>query len=516
MQSKQILSASPPVGLWDARETVKAYDEHFRRRQHFVRTSAFNDPGPAISRSSDSDSLKIISPVDGQVYVERSLETATGIDRALDSARRAQRTWGSLPLPIRCEILGDAIDAFVAKAVDIAAEITWQMGRPIRHSPSEVRELEERARYMLRSAPPALLALHSGDKATSQRQIKRVPLGVVAVVAPWNYPYLAAANAVLPALIAGNAVVLKHSHQTPLCAERFLEAFLTAGVPTGVFQYLHLSHSDAAGLMSDRRIASVHFTGSMLGGRAVVAATAAGFATSDLELGGRDPAYVRADANLPHAIETLTHDAFFNAGQSRCGIKQVYVAASRYEDFIDGLVDLTKKYRLGSPLDPETTLGPVVSTSVAEALRSHVRAAVARGAKQLIDQASFKASAPGTPYLAPQVLVGVDHSMEIMRDATFGPAVGIMKVASDEEALRLMNDSELSVSAAIFSASLPRAEALGDLLDTGTVYLNRCGHGPVPSSTGDEAWEAGYGSSVGFEQLTRPKSYQFRAATGGR
>src|SRR5271170_6874875 len=254
---------------------------------------------------------------------------------------------------------------------------------------------------MLNVAPEALGAIQPGDKTGFKREIKRVPLGVVAVVAPWNYPYLTAVNAVLPALIAGNAVVLKHSHQTPLCAERFLEAFASAGVPAGVFQYLHLSHADTSRLMGDARVDGVCFTGSVSGGRAVVAATASGFAASGLELGGKDPAYVRSDANLSSAIETLTDGAFFNAGQSCCGIKRIYVAAPRYGEFVDGVVDLAKQYRLGSPLDPETTLGPVVRISAAEAVRSQVREAVARGARQLIDEASFAASVPGTPYLAP-------------------------------------------------------------------------------------------------------------------
>jgi len=462
-----------------------------------------------------TETLKTISPVDGRVYVERALETPAGIDRALDSARAAQRGWGSLPLSDRCRILGKAVDAFVAKANDIAAEITWQMGRPIRHSPSEIRGFEERARYMLNIAPEALAAVQPGDKAGFQRQIKRVPLGLVVVVAPWNYPYLTAVNAVLPALIAGNAVVLKASHQTPLCAERFLEAFAGAGVPAGVFQYLHLSHADTARLMGDARVASVCFTGSVSGGRAVVAATASGFATSGLELGGKDPAYVRSDANLAHAVDTLTDGAFYNAGQSCCGIKRIYVAASRYEEFVAGVVDLTKKYRLGSPLDPETTIGPVVRTAAAESVRSQVREAVGQGARQLIDEAWFAASAPGTPYLAPQVLVGVDHSMAIMRDETFGPAVGIMKVASDEEAVRLMNDSDFGLTAAIFSADAARAEALGDALETGTVFLNRCDYlDPALAWTGVK--NSGRGctlSRVGFEQLTRPKSYHFRLAT---
>jgi acyl-CoA reductase-like NAD-dependent aldehyde dehydrogenase len=462
-----------------------------------------------------TDTLKTISPVDGRIYVERPLHSAADIERALERARAAQLAWAAVPLATRCALLTRAVDAFVARADDIATEITWQMGRPIRHAPGEVRGFEERARYMLGVAPEALRALQPADKAGLRRQIKRVALGVVVVVAPWNYPYLTAVNAVLPALIAGNAVVLKHSHQTPLCAERFEQAFASAAVPAGVFQYLHLSHADTARLMGDSRVASVCFTGSVAGGRAVVAATAAGFATSGLELGGKDPAYVRADANLAHAIDTLTDGAFFNAGQSCCGIKRIYVEASRYEEFVAGVVELTQQYRLGSPLDPQTTLGPVVRTAAAEAVRAQVRDAVGRGARQLIDQTLFAASAPATPYLAPQVLVDVDHSMAIMREETFGPAVGIMRVSSDEEALRLMNDSEYGLTAAIFSADEARAEALGDALETGTVFLNRCDYlDPALAWTGVK--HSGRGctlSRVGFEQLTRPKSYHFRITT---
>jgi acyl-CoA reductase-like NAD-dependent aldehyde dehydrogenase len=462
-----------------------------------------------------TETVKTISPVDGRIYVERPLETAAGVDRALDSAQCAQAAWAALPLATRCEILTKAVDAFVAKTNDIAAEITWQMGRPIRYTPGEVRGFEERARYMLNAAPQALAAIQPGEKTGFNRQIKRVPLGVIVVVAPWNYPYLTAVNAVMPALIAGNTVVLKHSHQTPLCAERFLEAFVSAGVPAGVFQYLHLSHADTARLMGDPRVAGVCFTGSVSGGRAVVAATAAGFATAGLELGGKDPAYVRADANLGHAIETLSDGAFFNSGQSCCGIKRIYVAKSLYQEFVDGVVDLTRKYRLGSPLDPDTTIGPVVRAAAADAVRSQVQEAVAHGARQLIDEKLFASSSVGTPYLAPQVLVDVNHSMAIMREETFGPAVGIMTVSSDEEAVRLMNDSEFGLTAAIFSADAARAEILGDSLETGTVFLNRCDYlDPALAWTGVK--NSGRGctlSRVGFEQLTRPKSYHFRITT---
>ena len=452
------------------------------------------------------------SPVDGRIYVERPLADASAIDQALERAVAAQAGWRRVPLAERIALLGRAVDAFVGNGAEIATEISWQMGRPARHAPGEVRGFEERARHMLAIAPEALRPLEPGVKPGFRRSIKRVPLGVVAVVAPWNYPYLTAVNAVLPALIAGNAVVLKHSHQTPLCAERFAEAFAAALLPPHVFQYMHLSHEDTSRLLADPRIAGVCFTGSVAGGRAVVAATARGFATAGLELGGKDPAYVRADADLGHAVETLTDGAFFNAGQSCCGIKRIYVAVDLYPAFVDGVVALAQDYRLGSPLDAETTLGPLVRTAAADAVRAQVEDATRRGARQLIDQRRFAASRPGTPYLAPQVLVDVDHSMPIMREETFGPAVGIMRVAGDEEALRLMNDSDYGLTAAIFARDAAAAELLGDRLDTGTVFLNRCDYlDPALAWTGVK--HSGRGctlSAVGFEQLTRPQSFHFR------
>jgi acyl-CoA reductase-like NAD-dependent aldehyde dehydrogenase len=454
--------------------------------------------------------LRTISPIDGRCYAERELAAPAAIDAALDAAQRAQAEWQRVPLAHRVEVLGRAVQAFVANGAAIAEEITWQMGRPLRHSPSEIRGFEERARYMLAIAATALEPLAAGPKPGFVRQIKRVPLGVIAVLAPWNYPYLTAVNSVLPALISGNTVLLKHSHQTPLCAERFAEAFATAGLPRGVFQFLHLSHEDTARLMADTRTAAVCFTGSVAGGRAIVAATAAGFATSGLELGGKDPAYVRADADLTHAVESLTDGAFFNAGQSCCGIKRIYVIAPLFERFVEAIVELTHQHRLGSPLEP--TLGPLVRTAAADAVRAQVDEALSRGARQLIDLRRFPNDRRGTPYLAPRVLVDVDHSHRIMREETFGPAVGIVRVASDEEAVRLMNDSAFGLSAAIYSADAARAEALGDELETGTVFLNRCDYlDPALAWTGVK--NSGRGctlSRVGFEHLTRPKSFHFR------
>jgi acyl-CoA reductase-like NAD-dependent aldehyde dehydrogenase len=455
---------------------------------------------------------RTISPVDGSVYVERPLASVQYIDTTLAGAVAAQREWANLSINERVRLLTRAVDAFVAEASGIALEISWQMGRPIAHSPSEVRGFEERARHMLATAEESLAAIVAPAKEGFDRRIKRVPLGVVAVIAPWNYPYLTAVNAVIPALAAGNTVVLKHSHQTPLCAERFAAAFAAAGLPAGVFSHLHLSRAATAALMGDSRIAHVCFTGSVDGGRAVVAATAGGFATSGLELGGKDPAYVRADARLEHAIDSLADGAFFNAGQSCCGIKRIYVADALYDRFVEGVVAFAHAYQLGSPVDPSTTLGPVVRTAAADWIRGQVTDTVRRGARQVVDQSRFTANQLGTPYLAPQVLVDVDHSMPFMREESFGPAVGIMRVTSDEEAIRLMNDSDFGLTSAVYTSDDDAAERIGDALETGTVFQNRCDYlDPALAWTGVK--NSGRGctlSRVGYEQLTRPKSFNRR------
>jgi acyl-CoA reductase-like NAD-dependent aldehyde dehydrogenase len=461
-----------------------------------------------------STSLKTISPVDGRVYVEREFADGPAVERALERAREARLEWRSLHLDERRALLREAVRVFVSHRDAIAEELTWQMGRPLRHAPQEVRGFEERANHMIAIAPEALAPIIPEPKAGFQRQIKREPVGTVVVVAPWNYPYLTAVNALWPALLCGNAVILKHSHQTPLCAERLAEALAAAGVPRNVYQYLHLSHDSTARLLADPRVHAVAFTGSVAGGHAVAQAMAGGFATAGLELGGKDPGYVRADADVTQAIETLTDGAFYNAGQSCCGIKRIYVHERLFERVVTGIVDLTYQYRLGDPTDAATTLGPVVRAQAAESIRAQIADARSRGARALIDPKRFTADRPGTPYLAPQVLIDVEHSMPIMREETFGPAVGIMKVTSDEEAVRLMNDSEYGLTAAIFSADSAEAGKIADQLETGTVFLNRCDYlDPALAWTGVK--NSGRGctlSRLGFEQLTRPKSYHFKVS----
>ncbi|MCE3249323.1 MAG: aldehyde dehydrogenase, partial [Geminicoccaceae bacterium] len=395
------------------------------------------------------DRIRVISPANGEVLVERPLAGGREIEQALARARRAQGAWRAVPVLERAAILGRAVDAFVARKAEIAAEITTQMGRPIRYTPSEVGGFEERARYMIGIAGEALADLEVGNKAGFTRFIRRTPLGVVFVIAPWNYPYLTAVNGVVPALMAGNAVILKHSAQTPLCAERFAEAFRAAGLPEGVFQHLHLSHDATTRVIGSDAVDFVSFTGSVPGGHAVQRAAASRFLGVGLELGGKDPAYVRPDADLAHAIENLADGAFFNSGQSCCAIERIYVHEAVHDRFVDGLVEFAKGYKLADPNEPETTLGPLVRPAAADFVRGQIKDAIAAGAKAHLDARTFAKDAPGSAYMAPQVLTGVDHSMRIMTEETFGPAVGVMPVSSDEEAVRLMNDSRYGLTAAI-------------------------------------------------------------------
>jgi len=456
--------------------------------------------------------LRTISPVDGSCYVERPFATDGEITAALHAAQISQMTWREAPLTDRAEYCSRAVDAFCANGDAIAEEITWQMGRPIQYAPGEVAGFEERARHMIAAAEGALCDITPAPKDGFTRFIRREALGTVFTVAPWNYPYLTAVNSIMPALMAGNTVILKHSAQTPLCAERLDQAFRAAGLPEGVFQYLHLSHADTERVIQAKEVNFIAFTGSVPGGQMVERAAAGLFKGSGLELGGKDPAYVRADADLDHAVENLVDGAFFNSGQSCCGIERIYVHRDLFEPFTEKFAHLVGQYVLGDPTDPKTTIGPMVRTGAAEYVRGQIKDAVAAGAKALIDPARFPAARDESPYLAPQVLVDVTHDMEVMSEESFGPVAGIMKVASDDEAVALMNDSPYGLTAAVWTADEEAAISIGGRLNTGTVFMNRCDYlDPALAWTGVK--NSGRGctlSSLGYEQLTRSKSFHLR------
>jgi len=459
--------------------------------------------------------IKTVSPVDGQVYVERSSATPEQVDLALQQARAAQLLWRQVPLAERAAIIERFCSELEQRGPQIATELSWQMGRPIRFAPNEVRGTLERARYMSGVAATALADIDPGPKPGFRRLIRREPLGVVFTVAAWNYPYLIAVNSVVPALMAGNAVVLKHSAQTPLCAERFAECFAAAGLPGGVLQVLHLGHLDAERVIRDPRIDFVAFTGSVEGGRAVQRVAAERFIGVGLELGGCDPVYVRHDADLAHAIENIVDGAYFNSGQSCCGLQRIYVHESIYDRFTRGCIELIQQYRLGNPLDPDTTLGPVVRTAAAETMRAQVRSSIACGARAAIDERAFPRSKIGTPYVAPQLLLDAPADSPVMRQEIFGPVAGVMKVHSDAEAVAQMNDSAFGLTAAIWTRDEAAAVAIGEQVQTGTWFMNRCDYlDPALAWVGVK--DSGHGctlSVLGYEHLTRPKSFHLRVVT---
>jgi acyl-CoA reductase-like NAD-dependent aldehyde dehydrogenase len=457
--------------------------------------------------------LRLVSPINGEVYVERPVASRAEVDAALIKARAAQKDWAAQPLANRVAMVRAGIARLRELNDEIVPEIAWQMGRPVRYG-GEIGGVEERAYHMADIAETALAAMVIEDSDAFSRMIRREPLGVVMVIAPWNYPYLTAVNTIAPALIAGNAVVLKHATQTLLAGERFQQAFDQAGLPDGLFRNLALDHETTEAMLADRAVDFVNFTGSVGGGRAIERAAAGTFMGVGLELGGKDPGYVRADADLESAVATLIDGAMFNSGQCCCGIERIYVAEQLFDDFVEKAVEITNAYVLGDPLDPATTMGPMAQTRFARLVRDQTIEAVLKGARALVDPTKFPADNPQTAYLAPQILIDVDHSMRVMREESFGPVVGIMKVRDDDEAVSLMNDSEFGLTAAIWTADTDRAAELGARIETGTVFQNRCDYlDPALCWTGcKDTGRGGALSVIGYQNLTRPKSYHLRKA----
>jgi len=431
---------------------------------------------------------------------------------AVSSARTAQKTWAARPLAERIQLVGAGVARLGEMNDEVVPELAHMMGRPIRYG-GEFRGVNERASYMGEIAQEALKPIIVENSDAFERRIEREAHGVVLVIAPWNYPYMTAINTVAPAVIAGNSVILKHASQTLLVGERMVRAFVEAGVPADVFQNVFFDHDTTSTLIAEGCFDFVNFTGSVGGGQSIERAAAGTFTGVGLELGGKDPGYVMEDADLDAAVDTLIDGAMFNSGQCCCGIERIYVVEKHYDAFVEKAVAIVSGYKLGNPLDETTTIGPMAHKRFADEARAQVAEAIADGATALIDPALFPED-DGGAYMAPQILVDVTQDMRVMGDETFGPVVGIMKVKDDEQAIRLMNDSDFGLTASLWTQDVDRAAAIGARLQTGTVFMNRADYvDPGLCWTGCKGTGRGGALSViGYHNLTRPKSYHLKKA----
>ncbi len=454
--------------------------------------------------------IQLISPVDGSVYLERMPLSADEAKAAVARAKAAQKAWAARPLADRIALVKAAVKNLNDMSAVIVEELAWQMGRPTRFG-GEFGGVNARTDYMSDIAAKTLAPEMIEDSDKFRRYLARDPVGVVFIVAPWNYPYLTTINTLVPALIAGNTVILKHASQTMKVGERLAEAFHAAGIPADVFQNVVLDHATTESLIAARSFGFVNFTGSVGGGIAMEKAAAGTFTPLGLELGGKDPGYVRHDANLDAAVDTLMDGAMYNAGQCCCGIERIYVHESLYDAFVEKAVAWVKTLKLGNPFDADSTLGPMANKRFAAVVRGQIADAIAAGAKPLIDPALFPAD-DGGAYLAPQILVNVDHSMRVMTEESFGPVVGIMKVKDDEEAIALMNDSPYGLTASVWTQDYETAQTIGARIETGTVFMNRADYlDPALCWTGcKDTGRGGSLSYLGFHSVTRPKSYHLK------
>ncbi|ODQ67961.1 ALDH-like protein [Nadsonia fulvescens var. elongata DSM 6958] len=473
------------------------------------------------------DVLTTISPINSKVLVATQATTLDQLDsKILPEVCAAQRKWHrSTSLAQRKELVLRAMEILTDEKTiqTLAIDITRQMGRPIKYTPGELKTAALRARYLIDVSDQVLAPINANNPKSAsiefengfKKYITHEPLGVVLLIFPWNYPYLCLINALVPALLAGNAALIKPSPQTPLVAENIKSVFEKAGLPKGILQVVHSGDPLLIETLIQRpSIAAVSFTGSVAGGLAIQRAASSRTIPVALELGGNDPAYVRTDvADLRATAEDIVDGCIFNSGQSCCAIERVYVAAEIYDEFLSHVVDIVKAYKVGDPLEPSTQIGPLVSKQAADKVRAQVADAIKHGGRQLIPIGHFsKAESLNPTFVGPQVLVDMDDQALVLTEETFGPLIPIVKVHSDDEAVAKMNNSDLGLTASIWTKDTAWGEALGDLVEAGTVFVNRADY-PDPALAWTGWKSSGRGvtlSQFGFDFFRRLKSHHIK------
>jgi len=459
----------------------------------------------------NTHTLLVDNPFTGEPACEVPLADQRAAGAVLDRAREVARAWRNSALPDRIALCERAVAALEARAESIAGDITRMMGKPLAQARGEVKTTSARARYLIAIAQTSLADAPLPPLAGFERRVVREPLGVVLDLPAWNYPLLTAINCVVPAVLAGNAVVVKHSPRSPLCGEHFARAFAEAGAPPHLVQAIDCDHAQSERMVADERVDHVVFTGSVFGGHRMVEAAAKRFLHPTLELGGNDPAYVAADCDLAKAVENVVDGAVYNAGQSCCAVERVYVHKSVYDRFVEAAAPLVRAYVMGDPTHADTTLGPIAQRPHVAELEAFVGDASARGGRVIAGGKAASVNGCGRFFEA-TLIADCDQSMDLFNRESFGPIVAVMAVGSDDEALAKMNDSRLGLTASVWTTDRDRAARLARGLEYGTVFMNRCDYLDPAQPWG--GWkDSGRGVSLGalgFEGLTRPKSIHFR------
>ncbi|KAH7017377.1 Aldehyde/histidinol dehydrogenase [Ilyonectria destructans] len=458
--------------------------------------------------------ITTISPNTNEAILTRNGASPADLEALPRVATEAFQSFRKTTLKERQAIVRKFLDGLLEKKDQLGEELTAQMGRPINYTPGEVATAVKRGEYLLKISEEALKDTDGEPEKGFKRFIRKVPVGPVLVIFAWNYPYLILVNSLIPAILAGNTVILKGSPQTPTVVEHATKIFTEAGLPQGVLQYFHCgSPIIMETIVRNPLIALVCFTGSVGGGLAVQKAAADRVVNVGLELGGKDPAYIRADVDIDWAAGEIVDGAVFNSGQSCCSLERVYVDEQIHDSFVEAVQKVLKGYKLGDPFDKSTHVGPVVSKRSKEAIEEHIKDALAKGAKDATPENETFSNLPlKGNFVKPTLLVNVDHTMRVMVEETFGPVVAVQKVKNDEEAVKLMNDSEFGLTASIWTKDTEKGYELAEDVEAGTVFVNRCDY-PSP----DLAWtgwkNSGKGqtlSQFGYDQFVKLKSYHLK------
>jgi acyl-CoA reductase-like NAD-dependent aldehyde dehydrogenase len=448
------------------------------------------------------ETITTISPVTNQPILKRNGLSDADLRSIPETAARAFDTYRRTSLSERQQIVKKALKLLNDRQDVLGKELSEQMGRPIAYTPKEVTTAVARGEYMLKISENSLKDTEGEAEKGFKRYIKKVPVGPVLILFPWNvrgelhlprnsvptnplqYPYLTLVNSLIPALLAGNSVIIKPSPQTPTSAEQIQQIFSDAGLPDGVLQVFHSgSITQIETIARSPQVQLVCFTGSVANGLAVQTAASDRVPIRiGLELGGKDPAYIRSDVDIKWAAEEIVDGSVFNSGQSCCSVERVYVDEKIHDEFVSAVQDVLKGYKLGDPMDKDTNIGPVVSTRSAEAIRAHIKDALEKGATDATpENETFKSPPADGNYVAPTLLTNVNHEMAVMTEETFGPVIPVMKVKNDKEAIKLMNDSQFGLTASIWTKDVNKGHELMDDVEAGTVFVNRCDY-PAPVS----------------------------------